>query len=149
MIIYTILLFGGIAGLTLYPFILLHPDLKNAPRALEQIKNHERIHIYQWTDLMVVSFAVQLAIWGLFGEYSFWILFLSGYLSRYVWYGVEWIVRMFQVWKDSDGFWDAQYNAYMEISLEKEAYANDEDPNYLKRIDGSRKRKPFAWLKYL
>ena len=33
--------------------------------------------------------------------------------------------------------------SYFNISFEKEAYANENDPNYLKN------RKPFAFLKYI
>jgi hypothetical protein len=50
----------------------------------------------------------------------------------YVWYFVEWIIRLF-----------GKGNAYENISLEKEAYQNDHDRNYLKH------RKHFNWWKLL
>lgn len=57
------------------------------------------------------------------------------YLLFYLWYGVEWLIRL------------AQYRnamtAYYNISLEREAYANDQDDTYLKD------RKPYAFIKYL
>jgi hypothetical protein len=51
----------------------------------------------------------------------------------YVWYFVEWVVKLFIYGKYS----------YYHISFEKEAYSNDNNKNYLTN------RKCFAWLKYL
>ncbi|MBN2158942.1 MAG: hypothetical protein JW807_06065 [Spirochaetes bacterium] len=63
MIIYsTILLralvpwFPGISGLTIFPFIILSKDLRGSPEAAVTI-NHERIHIRQQMELLVVFFA--------------------------------------------------------------------------------------------
>jgi len=49
----------------------------------------------------------------------------------YMWYFVEWLLRL------------PFGNAYMNISFEREAYANQNNPNYLKT------RKKFGFLKYL
>ena len=54
------------------------------------------------------------------------------YLFFYVWYVVEWIVRLF-----------GSGNAYRNISFEQEAYDNDDDLQYLST------RKPYCWTKYL
>jgi hypothetical protein len=56
-----------------------------------------------------------------------------GYVFFYLWYVVEWFVRLF-----IDG-----KTAYQNISFEKEAYGNDRDERYLK------KRKNYAWLNHL
>ena len=53
------------------------------------------------------------------------------YVFFYVWYVIEWIIRI------------PKGNAYRNISFEREAYANDKDPNYLNT------RKVFAFLKYM
>ena len=54
------------------------------------------------------------------------------YLFFYVWYVVEWIVRLF-----------GSGNAYRNISFEQEAYDNDDDLQYLSS------RKHYCWTKYL
>lgn len=54
------------------------------------------------------------------------------YVFFYLWYVIEWLIRLFM-----------KGNAYRNISFEREAYANQNDLNYLK----SRKRFDFA--KYL
>ena len=68
--------------------------------------NHEYIHTEQMKELLYVFF--------------------------YLWYLVEWIVRLFQ-----------KGNAYRQISFEREAYANEDDFAYLCN------RKRCAFLRYL
>jgi len=55
------------------------------------------------------------------------------YLPFYLWYFVEWLIRLLINGK----------RAYIMISFEQEAYDNDQDPGYLEH------RKKFAWIKYL
>lgn len=50
----------------------------------------------------------------------------------YLWYVIEWLIRL-----------TMKGNAYRNISFEREAYANDNNFNYLAE------RKLFAWMKYL
>lgn len=57
------------------------------------------------------------------------------YLVFYLWYGIEWIIRLIQ-YRNTD-------KAYRNISFEREAYANECYYPYLKR------RKRYAFLKYL
>lgn len=57
-----------------------------------------------------------------------WILF-------FVWYGVEYLMRL---WRYKN-----RHQAYHALSFEREAYAHDENKDYLKT------RKPFAWIYYL
>lgn len=54
------------------------------------------------------------------------------YVGFYLWYLVEWLIRL-----------PMSGNAYRNISLEREAYANDKNLHYLK------KRKHYAWFHYL
>ena len=55
------------------------------------------------------------------------------YIFSYLWYFIEWFMRM-PINK---------VDAFLEISLEKEARDNQENLKYLET------RKPYAWLKYL
>ena len=49
----------------------------------------------------------------------------------YIWYLVEWLIRL------------TKEDAYMNISFEREAYANDYNLDYLNS------REPYSWVKYL
>ena len=57
--------FFRIGGITLYPFIFLRNKYKNNKKIL----NHEKIHIEQQKELLIIGF--------------------------YIWYLLEWIVRIF------------------------------------------------------
>ncbi len=71
--------------------------------------NHERIHLKQQRELLIVPF--------------------------YILYIAEWLLRTL-LYLDS-------YRAYQNISFEREAYANEDDMQYLSR------RKTFGFLDYL
>lgn len=68
--------------------------------------NHERIHTKQMQEMLYIFF--------------------------YLWYLIEWIVRLFR-----------KGNAYRNISFEREAYANEQGGQYCQN------RKRFAWFNYL
>ena len=53
----------------------------------------------------------------------------------YLWYGIEWFVKLFK--------YRSSFKAYLNLSFEREAYANEKDLLY------RRHRRPFAWWKYL
>ena len=93
-------------GLSLWPFIFLKSNaLKEDPILI----NHEKIHLRQQQELLLVPF--------------------------YVWYVTEWLLRTI-LYLDS-------YRAYQNISFEREAYANENQIDYLST------RKPFRFIKYL
>ncbi|MBC9797917.1 hypothetical protein [Sinomicrobium weinanense] len=93
-------------GLTLWPVIFLKtPELKNDPVLL----NHERIHLRQQLELLILPF--------------------------YLIYGVEWLVGLVK--------YRNAYTAYKNISFEREAYANEDNHNYLKT------RPPWRFLRYI
>ena len=75
----------------------------------ERLVRHEMIHIRQQREMLVIPF--------------------------YIWYVLEWLIRLPFYGKD----------AYYNISFEREAYMNDslEYSYYLER------RKPYSWFKYL
>lgn len=84
-----------VRGFSFYPFIILSHKKDKLNTVL---MNHERIHMRQQLEMLIIPF--------------------------YVWYGLEFIVRLFQ-----EKNWN---KAYLNISFEKEAYLNEKDLNYLK-----------------
>lgn len=93
-------------GLSLWPFIILKSD---ALRDDDSLINHEKIHLRQQLELLVLPF---------------YIVYLLEFLIRCLFY------------------WDS-YKAYQNLSFEREAYFNEDNPNYL------HERKPFSFIKYL
>lgn len=92
-------------AITLYPFVLLrYPIDRHDPVLL----NHERIHLRQQLELLVIPF-------------------YGWYLAEYAWHRVRGLNHL---------------SAYLKISFEKEAYANEHHLDYLE------KRSCFAFKKY-
>ena len=60
----------------------------------------------------------------------------TAFLGFYLWYGVEYVVRLLQYRFDG-------MEAYYNISFEREAYAHQHEPDYLQQ------RRHYAWLRYL
>lgn len=96
----------GFRGITLFPFILL-VDKKDREDAV--MMNHEKVHIRQQLEMLIVPF--------------------------FIWYGLEFLFRWIQC--------KNKHLAYRNISFEKEAYANEENLNYLKL------RSFWRFLKYV
>lgn len=92
--------------MAIYPFILLKDQQQKDDQVLI---NHERIHLRQQIELLLILF------------YLFYVIHYLLNLIRY----------------------RNHYLAYFNICFEKEAYACDQNLNYLK------KRKLFAWVNYL
>lgn len=96
--------FGSACGITLAPFgIYIDKDYMDR----KSIINHEQIHWEQQMEMFILPF--------------------------YIWYGIEWFIRIFTNWG----------HAYLSIAFEREAYSNDLNLNYIST------RSKFAWLKYL
>lgn len=96
----------GYNGLTLFPFVLIRNNLDKTNKTLI---NHEKIHIKQQVQLLVVPF--------------------------FIWYGLEYLFRLMQ--------YKNRTVAYRNISFEREAYANEQNLNYVKEM-------PFwSFLNYL
>lgn len=95
-----------ISGITLFPFIILKkPEYKQD----QTLINHEKIHLRQQVELLVIFF--------------------------YIWYVIEYYYWVFKL-KD-------RYLAYRSISFEREAYAMEDDLNYLAT------RKLWGFWKYI
>lgn len=91
-------------AITIMPFgIYIKPDYFDD----DQTIRHEMIHARQQLEMLILPF--------------------------YIWYLIEWIIRLIINFK----------MAYMSVSFEREAYRNDENGEYLTE------RKYFAWLSYL
>lgn len=93
-------------GLSLWPFIFLK---NNALKNDTVLINHEKIHLKQQQELLIVPF---------------YLLYFTEWLFRTIWYLNS-------------------YRAYQNISFEREAYANEGNPDYLLQ------RKTFGFIKYL
>ena len=96
----------GYAGLTIYPFVFLKYESSKEDITLI---NHERIHLKQQLELLILPF--------------------------YVFYVLEFLFRLMQ--------YRNWYLAYINISFEREAYANETNLKYLKS------RNNWHFLKYL
>jgi len=96
----------GFNGITIWPFVIAR---EKQFKEDEVFVNHEKIHLRQQVELLIVIF--------------------------YVWYSLEFIVRLFQYKKRN--------LAYRNISFEREAYAKEKDLNYLK------KRSFWGFLSYM
>ena len=95
-----------INGITLFPFIILK---KPEFRENKTLVNHEKIHLKQQLELLIIFF--------------------------YLWYVIEffyWCLRL-----------KNNYMAYRYICFEREAYAMEDDLNYLET------RKLWSFWKYL
>lgn len=86
--------FKGFAAINILGILFVRKGVKVS----QQMMNHEAIHSAQMKELLYIGF--------------------------YIWYVLEWIVRLFQC-----GF--KAKLAYYCISFEKEAYAHDNEPDYL------------------
>jgi len=95
---------SNIIGITLCPFGIYVKDIN---RVTERTINHENIHWQQQLEMLVIFF--------------------------YIWYLVEWIIKLFKYGGRS----------YRNLSFEREAYGNDKNIDYLKN------RKHYSWFKYL
>lgn len=87
----------GYNGLTLFPFVFIRNNLDKTNKTLI---NHEKIHIKQQIQMLILPF--------------------------FVWYGVEYLFRLIQ--------FQNKNTAYRNISFEREAYANEQNLNYLKEM---------------
>ena len=124
-----------IIGITLFPFgiYVRIPYLTN-----QRTINHESIHWRQQLEFFIVGviLAVLTAVLLLsLGVSSLWLLTLLAFpfLFFYLWYVIEWFIRIFINGR----------KAYISLSFEREAYGNADNMDYLKT------RKFFSHLKYM
>lgn len=99
-----ILPFGGYLAVNIFGILFIHKGTRD--KISSKVINHEAIHSAQIKEMLYIFF--------------------------YLWYGIEYFVRLFQ-----------HGDEYLSISLEREAYDNEDNPEYLKS------RKHFSWFKYV
>lgn len=93
----------GFAAINLFGVLFVRKNVILTDRII----NHEEIHTAQIKEL--------------------------GYVLFYLWYVIEWLIKLFRYGKKS----------YYDISFEREAYSNDSNTNYIHN------RKIFAFWNYL
>lgn len=94
--------FKGFRAINLFGVLFVHGESELSQTTI----NHEEIHTAQMRELLYVPF--------------------------YVWYVLEWVVRLF-----------GKGSAYRNVSFEQEAYNNEKDFSYLSG------RNPYAFFKYM
>ena len=113
--------FGGCKCINIFGILFTKSDLD------EVDENHEGIHSQQIL-LCILIFAVILAILAITLHFNLlWIL--AAIPSFYIWYVVEWLIRLCINSK----------TAYKKIAFEQEAYDNEENLSY---------KSKFGWFKY-
>lgn len=112
--------FPGYKAMNLFGILFVRGNAKID----EVTMNHESIHSRQFVELMVLFAVATVFI-------RWWLPALAPF-AFYVWYVLEWLIRLFM-----------RGNAYRNISFEREAYANQHDPEYIRNM------KWGSWLKYL
>ena len=127
MIIYTNKLPSGVAGMALYPFILLR-----SRDASQKLITHERIHIRQQAEVLAL-FAPVILWLALFHSAWFWLAMPAQ--PFYLVYVAEYLFRLAKHRNRNA--------AYRAISFEKEAYLNEKNAEYPDT-------RPFMnWINYL
>jgi len=124
---------GGVAAITLMPFGIY---MKEKYLTDVRMTNHEKIHWAQQLEMFVTGLIIAIIVVGILLAmkiFSLWLLtsIAFPFLFFYLWYVIEWIIRIFVNGSQ----------AYRSLSHEREAYDNDDNLHYLET------RKHFAWLK--
>jgi len=122
--------FKGSKAVTIWPLIFAR---KSAKWLKDYEENHEKIHLRQQMEVLVMSaMIILMAVLSL--DLSRWWMFTS-FGVYYTWYGLEWLIRL-AVYRDT-------HMAYRNIAVEQEAYLNERDMAYLNQ------RKAFVWVRYI
>ena len=118
--------FGGYTSINLFGIVFTKVEMN------EKSINHERIHTAQFLELSIVTALIIFILRMVFGISAWW--FLTSFFTYYIWYIIEYMIISIMHNKQSC--------AYRDVSFEEEAYANDDNLNYLDN------RNVFAWWKY-
>ena len=122
--------FKGFVAMTVWPFIFIRKDKEL--KFVDKVKRHEYIHVYQQIECLLVG--VVLAFLMLITGCKWWSLIPLGLFFEL--YAIEWIV------KGLINFGNSR-KAYRSISFEREAFENQENPDWLDD------RPKFYWIKYV
>lgn len=119
--------FKGFAVMNILGVLFVREDAEMTAEAL----NHEAIHTRQQYEIMVAS--AILFLWVV-NTYSWWCYLLIIFAMPIVLYVLAWLIELIRPPYDS---------AYKDTPFEREAYANQHNPNYLDS------RPWFAWVRYI
>ena len=122
--------FKGFVAMTVWPFIFIRKDKEL--KFVDKAKRHEYIHVYQQIECLLVG--VVLAFLMLITGCGWWSLIPLGLFFEL--YAIEWII------KGLINFGNSR-KAYRSISFEREAFENQENPDWLDD------RPKFYWIKYV
>lgn len=122
--------FKGFVAMTVWPFIFIRKDKEL--KFIDKVKRHEYIHVYQQIECLLVG--AVLAFLMLIIGCGWWSLISLGLFFEL--YAVEWII------KGLINFGNSR-KAYRSISFEREAFENQENPDWLDD------RPKFYWIKYV
>ena len=122
--------FKGFVAMTVWPFIFIRKDKEL--KFVDKVKRHEYIHVYQQIECLLVG--VVLVFLMLITGCEWWSLIPLGLFFEL--YAVEWII------KGLINFGNSR-KAYRSISFEREAFENQENPDWLDD------RPKFYWIKYV
>jgi len=118
-------------AMTLFIFIFIQRGLRSR-QSWKTTLNHERIHIVQQAEIIVVSILL-LFIVNLFVDISMWWAFLSPFVPAVI-YATDFGWHRIKMRFSHD-------KSYYRTRVEREAYAHESNLNYL------RERIPFRWFK--
>lgn len=122
--------FQGYTAVTIWPLVFARKSRKPLKTHEE---NHEKIHLRQQLEVILLSAAVLAVVIWLAGCSWWWML--ASLAVYYAGYGLDYAVRYF--------LYGSPHEAYRNISCEQEAYLNEQDAAYLAN------RRPFAWIRYI
>ena len=116
----------------------------------DRVKFHEASHVEQYQTLFGAGLALAVGIMFAcfaFDHYGWWMLALLAIpiFLYYVWYLVEYTVRIF-LYKKGKTWKEAHDKAYHEIVFEREAYALEDE--YRKPCTERKFASSFSFLKY-
>lgn len=120
----------GFMALAFWPVVFVRRELYDRFGAVA--RRHEAIHLAQQLEVMLASLAF-IGLLVISGLSPWWLC--AAPTVFYVIYSIEWLVRL-AVLRD-------RTEAYMAISFEQEAFANQRKGCYL------RDRDAFAWILYI
>jgi len=124
---------GNFRGMTIFPYILLSDKYVDPDNIPPKLLRHENTHIFQEVELALILFYIM-----------YYALVVYYFPIAYVKYALPLRKSPDKTWwkvfKQRNGI--AYYIAYRMIWFEREAYANDQDPDYLLT------RKPYSFFKY-
>lgn len=119
--------FGKFGCMNILGFLFVREEVELTDKAI----NHEAIHTVQQYEILTASALAALVVSNI---YASWLYLLIAIAMPILLYALAWIVALMLQPYD---------RAYKDSPFEREAYANEHNPQYLAT------RPLFAWVKYI